>query len=510
VNEERDVIVIGAGMGGLTAAALLSRAGLKPLVLEHHFAPGGNAQTFRRKRMFDFDVGLHYIGECGKGGLFPALMRNLGIEDEIEFLPMDPDGFDTLVFPDFTFRVPVGWDKFRHRLHAVFPGERAAIDRYLEFAQESGRRPLPQSEGEPTDMERRLGKRFPECTLQEVFDGLECSLRLRAVLSSFTGTYAVPPSRASAILNARLQHHYISGGAYFIKGGGRSLIDALVGVIEGNGGELRLRSRVRRILVEGGRARGVELVSGKTLRARVVVSNADAKRTLLDLVGREHLSSETVEKTQQARMALPLFVIYLAMKRAPLELGIPNTNYALSPGYDVEEAYAACDRGELPEETAVFLSIASRKDPESANIAPPGYTNLQVMSIAPPSLQTWGVDASPAEGGRYRHTLDYTTAKKLMEERLLAQVERSMPGFLRDIVWKESATPLTQERFTLSTGGTSYGLEGSPEQLGEGRYAMATEIAGLYMVGASTLFGHGIAGTMVSGTATANLILGQR
>lgn len=131
------------------------------------------------------------------------------------------------------------------------------------------------------------------------------------------------------------------------------------------------------------------------------------------------------------------------------------------------------------------------------------------MSIVPAVPQAWGMEEGPAAGKRYRHTPAYVAAKRQLEERMLQQVERLMPGFIRDVVWQESATPLTQERFTLSTGGTSYGLEFTPDQLGEGRFPFITEIEGLYLVGANTLFGHGIAGTMVSGQAVAATLLAR-
>ncbi|MGB6836192.1 MAG: NAD(P)/FAD-dependent oxidoreductase, partial [Dehalococcoidia bacterium] len=346
------------------------------------------------------------------------------------------------------------------------------------------------------------------CTLGEVFDSLECSVRLRHVLAALNGTYAVPPSRASAAVHALLTNHYLRG-AYFPRGGGRSLVDALVRFIEGHGGEVRLRSRVQRILLEGGRAVGVELAKGGELRAPVVVSNADAKRTYLEMVGEKHLSPELAQRVRESRMALPLFMTYLAMKVDPAELGLPNSNYGLME-YTLEEDYQACYEGRIPEKPAVFISLASLKDPQSRNIAPEGYTNLQLITLAPAQPEAWGAEKPPGEGGRYRHTLDYTTVKKDLEERLLHHIEEKMPGLIRNVEWIESATPLTQERFTLSTGGTSYGLEHTPDQYRDKRFAMQTEIPGLYLAGANTIFGHGIAGAMVGGAAAAGAILAAR
>jgi phytoene dehydrogenase-like protein len=96
-----------------------------------------------------------------------------------------------------------------------------------------------------------------------------------------------------------------------------------------------------------------------------------------------------------------------------------------------------------------------------------------------------------------------------MERRMLAVVEEILPGFIRKVVWQECATPLTQERFTLSSGGTSYGLEHTPDQYMGTRAALQTELPGLWMVGANTIFGHGIAGTMMSGRAAAGAIIQQ-
>ncbi len=507
--EQYDAIVIGSGIGGLTAAAFLAKGGLRPLVVEKHFLPGGNAMTFRRKKMFDFDVGFHYIGRCGPGEFFSTLLEQLGVADRVEFVPLNQDAFETLHLPDLVFHMPVGWERYRQRLQETFPQEARAIDRYVDFMMTAAGR-APAAGRQP--LQELLGKPASRCTLGEIFDALEISQPLRHVLGYLCGIYAAPPSKAPAVTHAMVVDHYI-GGAYFVRGGGRAMVEALLSVIEDGDGKVRLRSKVERIIVEGGKAVGVELASGEELRAPIVLSNADAKRTFLEMVGEENLSPALAQRIKGYRMALPLFIIYMAMEVDPSELGLPSPHLALFPDYSVEEQFAACYEGRLPDRPAVLIPIASLKDPLSENIAPKGYTNLQLMSIAPAQPQAWGVSQSPASAptrSGYRHTPAYVAAKREMEERMLRVVEEMMPGFIRRVVWQESASPLTQERFTLSSGGTSYGLEHTLDQATAARVPYQTEVPGLWMVGANTLFGHGYAGCMMGGRTVASMILQQR
>ncbi|NUT92866.1 MAG: NAD(P)-binding protein, partial [Saccharothrix sp.] len=120
-GESWDAVVVGSGLGGLTTAAYLATNGVRPLVLEQGRVAGGCSQVFRRQRRFEFDVGVHYVGACQEDGLLTGILRGVGLADRVEFLEMDPDGFTTLVFPDFTFRVPRGWDRYLERLVETFP-----------------------------------------------------------------------------------------------------------------------------------------------------------------------------------------------------------------------------------------------------------------------------------------------------------------------------------------------------------------------------------------------------
>jgi all-trans-retinol 13,14-reductase len=508
-----DAIVIGSGLGGLTTAAYLATNDLRTLVLEKHYVAGGNAHVFRRKQMFEFDVGVHYLGDCGPDGLIPTVLRGVGLEGKIEFLEMDPDGFDTLMFPGITLRVPKGWDRYRERLVATFPDDETALHRCLDVLQgaasEFTKVKLPV---EPADVSRLMQEapnfmKWGMRTLGELFDDCGLGQKARALLVAESGTYALPPSRVPVILHAALIGHYLKG-AYYPRGGGQVLPAHLVDVVRSNGGEVRTRAPVQRILVEDGKAVGVRLASGEELRAPVVVSNADLKRTFLEMVGEEHLSPQTVTCIKQYRMALPLFCVYLGLDM-DLRQHMPNTNYFYYTSFDTEGPFQDCYQGKVPSELGLFITVASVKDPHTETIAPKGYSSVQIMTLVPADYSLWGVEKGPALGEKYHRNPVYQSLKQSLTDAMVEGAEQVIPGIKEHIVWKEAATPISQEHFTFSTGGTSYGIELSADQFGPNRPSPETEIGGLFLAGASTVFAHGIGGVMRGGVGCASAVLGR-
>jgi all-trans-retinol 13,14-reductase len=345
-------------------------------------------------------------------------------------------------------------------------------------------------------------------TLSELYDHCHLSRLARAVIAGQSGDYGAPPSRVAAGLHAGLLHHYIAGGAYYPRGGGQVFAAHLVDVIRSHGGVVRTGARVDQILTKAGAVTGVGLTGGEILTASTVVSSADVKRTFLELLDRDDVSNETVEWIQQARMALPLFTVYLGLD-IDLREHIPNTNYWCHGSSDAELMYQRAYDGELPDETFAYVTSASVKDPDTERIAPPGHTSLEVMTIVPPDYDFWGVTVGPAAGEKYRRKGHYRRIKDEIIERMVARIVELIPGLDNHIVWKEGATPITQERYTLSSGGACYGLELSADQIGPNRPPVTTEIERLYLAGASTAFGHGIAGVMSGGLGTASAVLGR-
>jgi all-trans-retinol 13,14-reductase len=508
-----DAIVIGSGLGGLTAAAYLATNGLRTLVLEKHYVAGGNSQVFRRKGMFEFDVGVHYIGDCGPGGLIPSVLCGVGLEGKIEFVEMDPDGFDILIFPGLSIRVPRGWNNYRQRLIQALPDDETGINRCLDVLQGvvSEFRLVPPSL-RPEDAARLMNEapnlmRWGMRPLRDLFGDCQLGQKASAVVDGQSGAYGAPPSRAPVLLHAALLDHYLRG-AYYPRGGGQVLPARLVDVVRSHGGEVRTRARVQQILVDSGRAVGVRMANGEEISAPIVISNADLKRTFQELVGEQHLSKGAVERIRNYRMALPIFCVYLGLDM-DLRETMPRANLWHYSTFDIEGMYQDCYKGRVPREMGLFITAGSVKDPDTARIAPRGYSSLEVMMWVPPDRRLWGVEKGPAEGEKYHRNPAYQSMKQELTEAIIQETEKVIPGLREHIVWKEAATPISQERFTFSTGGTSYGIELAVDQFGPNRPSPRTEIDGLFLAGASTIFAHGIAGTMRGGVGCASEVLGR-
>ncbi|MCC7087990.1 MAG: NAD(P)/FAD-dependent oxidoreductase [Chloroflexi bacterium] len=508
-----DVVVVGSGLGGLTAAAYLAALGRRVAVLEQHYVAGGNAHVFRRMKKFEFDVGVHYVGDCGPNGGVTQAFRGLGLDTKIEWVELDPDGFDTLIFPGLTFKVPASWDLYRERLVAAFPDDESAIHSCIDILQavnqQQGKIKLPVDQA---DLPRLMQEapaflQWGMRTLGDLFEACGVGQKARAVIAAECGDYATPPSRTPVALHAGLLNGYFKG-AYYPRGGGQVLPAHLVDVVRSNGGDVRTRARVERILVQDGRTCGVRLDTGEEFHAPVVISNADLKRTMLDMVGEEHISPATAARVRDYRMALPFFVVYLGLD-IDLRETMPRTNYWYYDSFDLEGMYADATEGRVPEDFFCFISAGSVKDPETGAIAPKGCTSLEIMTIVPADHRLWSVEEGPVAGERYHRNPGYRSFKDQLADRLIEGAERVIPGLREHIVWREAATPITQERYTFASGGTSYGIELAVDQFGPARPSPKTEIEGLYLAGASTVFGHGIAGVIRGGVGTASLVAGR-
>lgn len=526
-----DVIVVGAGLGGLSAAAHLAACGRRVLVLERYSVLGGSSHVFRRGRRWEFDCGVHYIGDCGPEGKLPRTLRSLGLAEHVEFLPLEEDGFDRIVGPDLDLRVPFGWDRYLENLLEAFPEDARGVRRVVSvlrtIAEAFDRSLTPTSPAGYRAALRHAGAASAYALLPYIALLVRSGLRPRTILamSVQNGALAATPTRLTTLGHAMFLDLFVGGGAYYPKGGGQRLGAGFAEVVRAHDGELRTNAEVSRILVEGGRVRGVRLADGRVERAPVVVSDADIVKTHADLVGLEHFPRARRLTIRRWRMSRPLINGFFGV-RSDLRTA-PNANWFVIPGWDDASSLPAMRRLEravvdgrgfddgrewaraMAARRPMFVQCSTTRDPDHAASAPPGHAAVEVQTIAPHAPHLWGVEGHEVASGGYRGSARYAEVKKIVLDGMAQRMERAYPGSASRIELAELGTPATQERFVGNTGGAPMGLEMNPAQSVPFRPGTRTAIEGLFLAGTSTAWGPGTDGSMTSGQQAAAAILGR-
>lgn len=497
-----DTIVIGSGVGGLSAAVALARAGQTVLVLEQHYLPGGWTHSFTLEG-YSFSPGVHYIGDLGSGGGLRHILEGLGVARHLAFRELAPEGFDHLLIAGDRFDIPRGRDRYLERLKQRFPGEERAIDRYFTVTERLRHELIACDEYLTFPAVLRLPLVAPNLCrwglrpLSALHRHAGVGPELDDHLSARCGNHGVAPSRASVPVHAAMTEHYMAGG-YYPVGGGRSLAAAFIRKLRAHGGQILVRRRVRRILVEGGAAVGVELQDGEKIRARQVISNVDATITYRRLLA---MGAAPWQRLRARRVApsVSALSLFAAVDMDLAARGFDSGNYWWFRKPGVGASYERMAR-ELPERVdGLFLSVSSLKDP---SLSRRGHHTVEMFTFTPHAPFAAWAGTTSGERGR-----DYQAVKRRLEDAMLDAAGRIIPGFRDHLVFSALGTPLTNDHYCATPNGACYGIAKTPWQVGPGAFSTTTPVRGLYLCGASTL-GHGITTCAISGLIAAKHVLG--
>ena len=504
-----DAIVIGSGMGGLTTAALLSDLGWKVCVLEQHYTAGGFTHSYERNG-YEWDVGVHYIGEVGAPTRTRKMFDYLS-GGKLKWAPMDAE-YDRFYVGDKVFNAIAGKQEFRDNLVRQFPNETHAIDAYLKLLDRSGdalsafgiSRTMP-------DFVRWLAK--PWIAWQQrgafhrntwdVLSELTDDRDLIATLCGQWGDMGLPPKRSPFMAHAMIARHYLYGGFYPV-GGAWQIAESIIPKIQAGGGEVFTYARVDNILVEDGKVTGVAMQDGHRIECDCVISSAGVDNTFNHL-----LPAATVERSgyrrhmQNVQPSVAHLGVYIGLQGTAEELGLPRTNFWIYPSNDYDADLDAFLENASDAFPVVYISFPSAKDPDYEN-RHPGTSTIEIVAPAPYAwFEKWRDETWGKRGD------DYEAFKQALGDRLMEYVYEKLPQLRGKVDYFEVSTPLSTNWFGGYQRGELYGLEHTSQRLSQGWLRPKTRIPGLWLTGQDVLT-CGVTGAMMAGMLTTMSMVGTR
>lgn len=490
--DKYDVIVIGAGISGLTAAALLAKKNRNVALFDAQTKPGGSCGIFKRNGVtFEQGVGMFYgFGERGFNPhryVFNALEAPITMIHHKELYAIQY-GKQQIVFPESV-------EEFIQELSRLFPDEKTGIQKFyhdMEHLYEEVIQTTPVFQSPdvlPKEQGAKQLKQHPfgylkflslmNVSVKKLLKKYMKGTEILYFFDKLTSTYCYATvSEAPAVLGAVMFIDNHIGGSYYPAGSSLMVTGTLEKVIEEHGGDCYYSSKVSRLLIRHNAICGIEVEDGRRFFAKQVIYSGNVWSLYEDLLHKP--MKHPYEPTYGS------MVYYALVKRA----AIPENTYP------IEMLITGKTKIEESEVTVYLLS----KD--DTTLCPP---DQHVVVAIGPSFQTW-----PGPGSASYHSAHYEQMKAKERDRILKLLEKRFPGFRNNILYEELATPSSLERYALKYHGA---VAGPKQMLGQHmlkRQHTKTEITGLYCCGEGTVMGTGTPAVTVSGIAAANLALREQ
>ncbi len=504
-----DIIIIGAGLGGLTTGATLAKKGKKVLVLEQHNIPGGAATTYTRKGI-KFEVGLHEMDWGTPNRDMKALVfKKLGILDTLPLVELPQTWRIKTEKEEYT--IPHGRKNVINYLSEKFPTEKAGVKKYFADMKYI----TATNKCFPNDFHPIEFLLYPIMTFPSVLYGMWQNIstghkldklfksdRLKSILNINHVYFTDNPYELSWYYHASAQYSYYHKSVY-IKGGSQVLSNQLADKITENGGEIRYFADVKKIELEGNKATGVTYQDRKTKELITVTGKKIIANCSPDSVFNGNMipTEFREEQIESKKVSTSLWTIYITYKEA-LSKKFPGTAY--STFFQTEEQLNS------PQNT--LLHENTKKALEDRGFVMVDYSAIDSGLVPEGDPRGFGVLCGCSHIEEWESNInkeEYKAKKENFAKHLFTVVEKHYPGFTENIEYFEVSTPKTIERYMKTPKGAVFGYK----QIGycfPGSRAprQAHKVKNLHFTGAWCLPGGGFTGAILAGYYTAiDLIL---
>ncbi len=505
-----DAIIIGAGIGGLTAGNFLAKEGCSTLIIEQHTRPGGCLSSFERKG-FNFDAAVHWISQCGEDGVIYKILQELGIEKKIEFVQINPL-MEIITTPPFNpplspltkggikgvsggnrgvrkYTIPKGRQEAVAYLKDTFSKDAEGIERFFDIQGRITNEMYRLFKTDPDSMNTlsRLlfnavfPMRFPNIARYyrkkgaDIVDSLVKDRDLRRILK----IAAIFPNVSMMMLSWFWNVIYNADG-YYPKGGMQKVSDALTENFRNLNGEIFYGKKVAKIITEGNQAKGVMLSDNTIINAKAVISNADARQTFFEMLNRDAgVPQKYLDNLKKWRLSESFFYVYLGVDMDfkglsvnPIMWYFPENNKHNFIGIGIP---TLSDKGLAPEGRHVVIIGAFGDD------------------LARPWFEKEKMDKE-----------EYKKWKEKTADSLIELADEAIPGIKKNIVVREAASPLTFNRYTLNSMGASSGWSMDVDE--QNKLSQISPIKNLFLAGHWTFNPGGIPSAFMTGRKAAEMV----
>jgi len=443
-KDQYDVIIIGAGIGGLVCGCYLAKAGLKVLIVEQHNKPGGYCTSFERDG-FIFDAGA--IENLREGSIFRQIINDLDIEEKIKIYRTDPSII--LIMPDYKIKIKNNtWETIAD-LQDKFPHESKQIYNFFDFIFNT-KFPILYIK-----IKNKIFSQF----IEEYFS----DKKLKAIIKALVAQIGVPSTKLSTLTAAIHLREFVFDSGYYTRGGLQTFSNALAEKFKEYGGNLLFSNLVNKIKIIKYEAKGVVLNNKINISSKYIVSNADATQTFLSLVGENKLKKDFVIKLKNAIPSISVIAVYLGIDKN-LKNELDNCYELIYvPTYEEDNPWEEGRLEKTPLAGNLYCYLTSLKD---SNLAPKDKESISVGLFTPLIREDY-----------------WDSNKEKISQNMINRIEEVIPGISKKIIKKEIATPLTFRKYTLNRDGAIRGWAAFLSQIDQDMMPQKTPIKNLFLAG---------------------------